>query len=68
MDSRCKFLTKIKHDNGNETWTCYHEFEKRGLIQACFLPKGGCRYNTGPFRPKPEELNEAAPETPDKNK
>ncbi|CAG1065690.1 hypothetical protein BAC1_01277 [uncultured bacterium] len=58
MDSRCKFLTKIKHENGNETWTCYHEFE-RGLLQACFLPKGGCRYNTGPFKPKPEELKEA---------
>jgi len=56
MDSRCKFLTKTKHENGNETWSCYHELENRGLIQACFLPKGGCRYNTGPFKPKPEEL------------
>lgn len=56
MDSRCKFLTKTKHENGSETWSCYHEFENRGLIQACFLPKGGCRYNTGPFKPKPEEL------------
>lgn len=62
MDTRCKHLTKIKHENGNESWTCYHEFEKRGLIQSCFLPKGGCRYNTGPFRPTAAELEKAAAE------
>lgn len=68
MDSRCKFLTKTKLENGSETWSCYHEFESRGLIQACFLPKGGCRYNTGPFKPKPEELKEASQEAPAVNK
>lgn len=52
MDSRCKFLTIIKKENGQESWFCYNQYEKRKLIQSCFLKTGPCRYSNGPFPPE----------------
>ena len=55
MDSRCRHLTIIKNENGTETWLCYHQYAKRGVIQSCFLKTGPCRYSNGPFPPEPQE-------------
>ncbi|MBE7414065.1 MAG: hypothetical protein HS130_02065 [Deltaproteobacteria bacterium] len=63
MDSRCRFLTIIKNENGKESWFCYNQYEKRKLIQSCFLKTGPCRYSNGPFPPEPEEAGRDMPES-----
>ena len=63
MDKRCRFLKIVRLENGSETWTCYNQFQKRGLIQSCFLKKGECRYSNGPFPPEPVEKEDHARES-----
>lgn len=54
MSKLCKFMKITVNNDGSEVWTCYKQFEKRGLIQPCFLKKGECRYTSGPFKPEVE--------------